>query len=64
MGHEVKGVARSGERSQLLQRPGIHIAFDRLIIGVEGGFEEEDRGDAAGDFHYFPRFVGSKGAAQ
>jgi hypothetical protein len=35
-----------------------------LIIGVEGGFEEKDCGDAAGDVHYFARFVGGQGAAQ
>jgi len=32
--------------------------FYGLLVGVEGGFEEGDRGDAAGDVHYFARFVG------
>ena len=35
-----------------------------MIIGVEGGFEEEDCGDAAGDVHYFASFVGGQGAAE
>ena len=35
-----------------------------MIIGVEGGFEEEDGGDAAGDVHHFARFVGCQEAAE
>ena len=40
------------------RRPIINGVLDRLIIGVEGRFEEEDRSDAAGDVHYLARFVG------
>jgi len=35
-----------------------------LIVGVEGGFEEEDCGDAAGGVHYFACIVGGERAAE
>ena len=45
-------------------RPRICCVFGQLIVGVEGGFKEEDCGGASGDVHYFAQFVGGEGATE
>jgi len=36
------------------KRPAVGVLLDGFVVGVEGGFEEEDGGDAAG---YFLRII-------
>ena len=54
----------SKNSDSLGKRPAVSVLFDGFVVGVEGGFEEEDGGDAAGHFLDVTDFVSGEGAAE
>ena len=57
------GVNGAGGR-RLLRWPGEGVLLDGFVVGVEGGFEEADGGDAAGHFLDVADFVFSERTAE
>ena len=51
-------------RGRLLRWPGEGVLLYGFVVGVEGGFEEEDGGDAASHFLHIADFVLREGAAE